>query len=310
MQTNNGLNRLCRYTPIQPEPGVWPNFNRTSYDSIPAISSTVLKRWMQDEQVPARFEYWLNHRWDEARSNALIVGDALDCKVLTPAQFPLLFTTVPPDAPKRPTKIQQQAKKPSPETLQAIGFWNQFNKENEGKTILTSEQMEAVSGMSKSVLQAETTQGVFENCSKAVLVGEILTAPAKAEIDLWSPASSHIIDLKTAADASPNGFGAACAKFGYIHQAIWYLGLANSLGFEEKKQFSWIVVESAPPYVVKAYTFDPETNAQHLTLYHQTLDRMMASFSSLVLALQSDSFNHNADWQPLVVPGWSLKENE
>ena len=302
------FSQLCHQVPWLPDSGIYTNIYREAYDNIAAMSATVLKTWMRTDRVPSKFKWWLDHRWEEQRSPALVLGDALDCKVLTPAEFIHRFCCVPADAPKRPSKMQLNAKKPSPETLQAIGYWNAFNEENKDKVVLTPEQMEAVNGMEKSVLQSESTHGVFENCTKAVLVGEIWNYPAKAEIDLWDGGSTHIIDLKSALDASPSGFGVAVARYGYLEQAIWYLMLARALGFE-KLQFTWIVVESEVPHVMQVYTLDPSLVVKHSEIYAATLSRMMDAFSSLVDALEDQDYKDPVDWQPLELPAWYLSQN-
>ena len=54
-------------------------------------------------------------------------GSMLDCW-LTEGEdaFNARYVYVPADAPKRPTSAQLKAKKPSPETLDAIAYWAQF----------------------------------------------------------------------------------------------------------------------------------------------------------------------------------------
>lgn len=66
-----------------------------------------------------------------------------------------------------------------------------------------------------------------------------------------------ITDLKSAADASPEGFARAAYNLGYSIQNYWY-----SEGFEqitgEMLPFAFIVCEPEPPYLVGCYELDDE----------------------------------------------------
>ena len=180
-----GYPELCRGEAVQNiGPGIYQHIPRTTYDNIPAMSSSVIKKWLRLQSTPSVFKYWLDNRWDETPTESLLIGSALDCMRLD-GLFSAMFTTVPPDAPRRPSKSQVNAKKPSPETLGAIAWWDKFQKENQGKTLLSTDQLRRVIGMNKALGANLGLDGVFQHCKKSVLVGEIDNWPAKAEIDLW-----------------------------------------------------------------------------------------------------------------------------
>lgn len=70
-----------------------------------------------------------------------------------------------------------------------------------------------------------------------------------------------IIDIKTAADASPEGFRRAITNFKYHKQAMFYrdgLAASGKKGYEGAADwpFFWIVVESKAPFCVGVYTMD------------------------------------------------------
>lgn len=64
-----------------------------------------------------------------------------------------------------------------------------------------------------------------------------------------------ITDLKTTADASPEGFRRSVAKYGYYMQGPWYReGLAACLGCEPcDVDFVFIVIPTVPPYLPMLY---------------------------------------------------------
>jgi exodeoxyribonuclease VIII len=117
---------FCNGVPLPFAPGIYRNMAREVYDRIPALSSTVIKKWIKLQSVPSVFKHWVDHRWEEQPTEALLLGSALDCLRLENGLFASKFITVPPDAPKRPSSVQRNAKKPSPETVGAIAWWNRF----------------------------------------------------------------------------------------------------------------------------------------------------------------------------------------
>jgi exodeoxyribonuclease VIII len=300
------FNDLARGAALPTPRGLYPGMSREHYDRIPLISNTVLKRWMELGGIPSKFGYWLQTRWEEQPTEALILGQALDTLVLEPDQFSNRFATVPSDAPKRPTSVQRNAKKPSPETLHAIGFWNKFAADNVGKTVLDTSQMGRVAGMKHALSRpGNGTYGIFEGCKKTTIVGEFNQWNAKGEVDLWNTSTSHMLDLKTAQDATPEAFGRAAIRFGYIEQATFYLQLAKSAGFD-KTAFTWCVVESEPPHSVAVYTFDTENIPEHNDVYNATLNRMRAAHKALLSQLMEGIYPDVSDWRPLEIPGYVI----
>lgn len=64
-----------------------------------------------------------------------------------------------------------------------------------------------------------------------------------------------IVDLKTSADASEEGFAKSMADYGYVRQEVQYReGLAACLGCDPGDiDFVFVVVESEPPYLTATY---------------------------------------------------------
>ena len=66
-----------------------------------------------------------------------------------------------------------------------------------------------------------------------------------------------LVDIKTARDASPDGFTRAVATHGYHHQHAWYVDLYQALtGVEPALVF--VTVEPEPPYLVAVHQLDGE----------------------------------------------------
>jgi hypothetical protein len=301
------LDALCHGTPVAVEPGVHLNMPRTEYDRIPAISATVLKKWLQLEAVPSEFSYWLKTRWDEPISESLLIGLALDTMLLEPGLFERKFAVIPENAPTKPSRRQREAKKPSPESIGAIAWWDSFNAKANGKQILTNPQCEIVNRMLAALRESQSIDGVFENCQKVVLIGELFGLPAKAEIDLWNVRIPHILDLKTAADVSPIWFADAARKFGYLEQASFYLLLARACGFDFKRIFTFIAVRNTAPWTVKPHQFAPFDDTDHWGLFEGTSARLKRAAAELSQRLDAGEFQDDLDWQLLKFPEWVVR---
>lgn len=301
-----GYPELCRYLPVKLAPGIHHNVSRETYDSIPAMSATVIKKWLRYKDTPSVFKYWLDNRWDETPTEALIIGSALDCLRLD-GIFSSKYTTVPPGAPKRPTKAQVNAKSPSEATLGAIAFWDKFQTENKGKTILTQEQLTRVLGMNKALREAPSLTGVFEHCRKTVLVGEIDGWPCKCEVDLWNDASHHVMDIKTAEDVGPKWFTTAIERFGYVTQAAFYLAIAENLGVE-KHFFDFIAVGNEEPYPVRVHSLNTEDSG-HLVVCAAELYRIKEALRELTRRLTEMDFSDDNDWHLIEFPEWKIAKD-
>ena len=68
-------------------------------------------------------------RLPQEQTKAMIIGSAFHSLLLEPNGFPSEFLTVEPFAPKKPTLSQRNAKKPSAATLEAIAYWDEFEKQ-------------------------------------------------------------------------------------------------------------------------------------------------------------------------------------
>ena len=68
--------------------------------------------------------------------------------------------------------------------------------------------------------------------------------------------TNSIIDLKSAADASPDGFARAAANFGYGMQAVWYQDATEAL-LGRRLRFVFVCVEKEPPHQIGLYVISP-----------------------------------------------------
>ena len=307
------LNFICKNpetpVPLPPKSSLYEAMPREEYNNVPALSYSLIKRWMDMESVPQKFKWWLTHRWEEEKSESLLLGLALDATIL--GGFDKHFAIVPMDSPKRPSAYLRAAKKPSADTKFAIEWWDKFLESNAGKFILAKGEMNIVEQMVNSLLHSKATDkgAIFKECKKTTAINLELFGgfPWKSEFDLWNPSTEHMCDLKLTRDAAAPSFGRDAVTYGYDIQAAVYLSMAQSLG-KEKSMFDFVCVEKEEPYTVKVYRFNLQ-NDRHHRLFQSVCKRIEQSAKNL-LALSEQGFEEDGLWEDLQLPDYALKQSE
>ena len=230
--------------------------SNAEYHALDYVSKSHL-----DEVNKSPFHYWdkyINPNSVEIEpTKQMLLGSAMHTMVLEPELFEKEYIVESANAPKRPTAIQRNAKKPSSQTLDAIAYWEEFDKKAVGKNLISIDDYERLTIMKQRIFDhpAASTilslSGVSEQSYqwKDNQTGEI----CKSRPDFHTDDGTLIVDLKTTSDASELGFQKSVHNFRYHVQAGFYLR-----SIKEAEQFVFIAVESKPPYLVAVYNASPE----------------------------------------------------
>lgn len=284
--------------------GFIPQTN-AEYHSAPGISKSKL-----DLIARSPAHYWAAYldpdRATPEPTPALILGSAVHSAILEPDQFGSEYVCPPEDAPKRPTAVQINAKKPSQETLEAIDFWRMFEATNEGKTLLTRDQYTTAIAMCNAVHRHPVASRLLTGgrAEQSVYAIDPETgALVKCRLDYFLDGAGMIVDLKTTEDASPSGFGRSAANFRYHVQTAWYQDVMRAAFGDAPPYWVFVAVEKSPPYAVGVYHVDAAT---------ADLGRRMAR-RDLHKLLECERLGQWPDYgtesQALVLPGWYVKQN-
>ena len=217
------------------------NLSNADYHASPYVSKSHL-----DLIDKSPYHYWDRYinpdRIIPEPTKAMLLGSAFHTIVLEPHLFERDYIVEPADAPKRPTAVQRNAKKPSNQTLEAIAFWDEFDKKANKKTLVSLEDFERLTIMKQRVNEhpaASTILGMKGICEQSYKWTDKTTGElCKSRPDFHTEDGSLIVDLKTTGDASELGFQKSDHNFRYHVQAGWYLR-----SIEEAKQFVFIAVE-------------------------------------------------------------------
>jgi exodeoxyribonuclease VIII len=139
-------------------PSIIPNLESGIYHRHEAVS----KHGLDDfRRAPAYYE-WKRKNPRETTSPALLFGSLYHTAMLEPELLPKIYATVPADAPKKPTRVQREAKKPSIETIEAIQWWDRFQDSNEGKIIVDAEDITKCHQMREAMLKNAACRNALE----------------------------------------------------------------------------------------------------------------------------------------------------
>jgi exodeoxyribonuclease VIII len=282
--------------------GIRKDLGHNEYLSIEALSAHGCKRIVSSS--PAHFRYDRDF-WSEETTRALDRGTALHMAILEPERYPDEVISRPEDAPKKPTAAQWAAKKPSPSSVEAMKWWGEFNAQCEGKLVLRADDARSIAGMAAAVrkhpfFQAYMLDETAESEVSFQWTDARLNIPCKARFD-YLRGDRIAVDVKSCADASPEGFARACAKYLYHLQAAWYNNAHEHLRNESLKAFIFLAVESEPPHGVAAYVL--EANA--LTFGARRCEDAMLLYAQ---SLQTGYWRAYSDKvQLLSLPAWATR---
>lgn len=191
--------------------------------------------------------------------------------------------------------------------------WTAFKEAGEGRVILNGEEHERAVNATKAVIKHDDASKLLPVCSKqvaAVIEHPRLKLRMKGLIDMLPNAQhcdplllAYAFDLKTASDASPEGFAKACWEFGYDIQAAFYMDVLNFLG-RDVKNFGFIVVENKPPHLVKIHYLLRES--QIIRRARQKYEDWMMSYSNCVKL--NDWPGYTASWSEIQYKPWMLRD--
>jgi hypothetical protein len=84
----------------------------------------------------------------------------------------------------------------------------------------------------------------------------------RARPDCMTPDRAIILDIKTAADASPQAMERSIRSYGYLQSAALYLDGLEAVTGERPKEFWIVAIEKDAPYAVATYPLEPEDIAR------------------------------------------------
>lgn len=231
------------------------------YHAVQAFSATGMRHM-------ARSPWHYRNRVETMPTRPMLRGTLAHCAVLEPDAMATRYAVVPEDAPRRPTAAQWAAKKPNESSQAAMDWWRAFEQRCEGKRIVSAADY-AVTQLQLAALAANPTiaETLASGYGEASVfwIDEATGVFCKARPDWVHPVGERgvlLVDLKTTADESPNGFGRAAARMRHhIQRAHYIAGFERATGLKVI-DFVFAAVTSAPPVLAVPYVLTDEVAEQ------------------------------------------------
>lgn len=174
-----------------------------------------------------------------------------------------------------------------------------FELANLGKTVVDMDQFQRAQRVKQAVDMHPIANMLFKDGkAEATLLWEQYGIPCKARFDYLR--SSDIVDLKTAQDASAEGFSRAIATYQYHMQAAHYAeGLKACSGWE-MDNFFFVAVETDAPFNIGIYNIDQ-------TAMQVGRELMRKASIAYKLAQDAESWHgYEPSIQTLGLPKWAM----
>lgn len=242
---------------------------------------------------PQHFKYEMENPSEQ--SKALLFGIALHSYILEPELFDKEYAVIP--ACDRRTKEGKE-------------IYRQFLFDNEGKFLISQEDMDAIKQMSESVRSIPIANKLLEGKHEQSFfwTDEMTKEKCKCRPDILTEigGTTIIADLKTCESAQTDSFMKDAVKYGYDMQSYMYTeGVKKNTGKE--CCFVFIAIEKKPPYAVNILQADKymmlrgeDLFREYLGMYHYCKENNnWYGYNGI-----------NGDINNLSLPAWLMKDYE
>ena len=296
--------------PDYPSGTVIHNHPEWKYRAAPGLSSTALKCFAN--QSPRHYQYhFLGDPQPRTPSDAMVLGSLVHCMVL------------------EPDKVKDRYLHDSEGMMRTLDDFKQYCRE-QGLAV-TGKRDELMQRVLEHDPQAPVFDVICQNTHKTLVKqsiweaaermcdsvrhcrdAQLLLSHGDAEVSVWREDEDTgllckcradllrndriVVDLKTAACASPAGFARAIAQHGYDLQDQHYCNVLDT------DLMLFIVVESEPPYLCQVYELDDYSRSVTYRRYRHCLDQMAECIENKAWPGYSDMA------ETLSLPGWYLKQ--
>lgn len=262
------------------------DISNDDYHAGPGISKSHLDAIAEKSPLHYWHKYINPERERAEPTTAMKLGTAIHSAILEPDLFATNFVQAP--AFNRRTK-------------EGRALAEEFEAKNEGKTVLTPEDHQTCLTIRDRVYAHPLAAGLLKD-GKAEQsyyandpeTGELI----KCRFDYLLDSGEMAIDVKSAIDASPAGFGRAVGNLRYDVAPAWYFDVLDVLYGEVPDHWVWLVVEKEPPYAIGIYYVLPE-------MVQRAREAARRDFMRIVECKQKDHWpDYALNIQAVELPGW------
>ena len=245
-------------------PGVYPDI---SIDVYHGDTTTISKSGLDNiNQCPAI--YYARHldpnRPPPPDRGGQLEGSLAHCATLEPLEFEKRYAVPPGDAPRRPTDLQRNAKKPSEATLEAIAWWDLWLAQSNGLKPITRAQADTAWRQAASIHALPEISDALKNGQAEVSVywqdptTGVACRSRPDYVHQLANDSVILLDVKTYTTADPDDFARQLARKRYHVQAAFYKdGYEHATG-KQVAGFVFVAVATEYPYLSCSFVLDDD----------------------------------------------------
>lgn len=217
--------------------------NNEEYRQLNALAQSDLKLILHSDK------HFVNrHRILNRETQAMKLGTAFHEAVCEPEKFKNNYLQLPSVMPNgEPINRRKKAHKE---------YLEELSLANPDKIALTEDEMDDLTGMLLSLTEHPVANSLFRGgLAEQVKTWKHETWDCKGKCDYFCEThpllgNKILVELKTAADASPEAFAREVQKRGYDFQAAWY-----KEGFNADRVIT-VAVEKVFPYAIGVYDME------------------------------------------------------
>lgn len=239
--------------------GLYEGMSNEEYHAAPGLSNTGLT-----ELARSPWHYYSRFldpsRPERERKAGQFEGTIAHCAILEPDEFMRRYVVTPSNAPRRPTAAQWNAKNPSPESVQAMAWWSNWEAENEGREVVSHDDYSRVLRQAESVRRIREVRELFQHGKAELSAFATADGVLKKCRPDWTAyvggGDVILIDVKTVGDAKPDEMARHIGRKGYYRQAAHYWRTFEQASGLRVVAFKFLAVESEWPYAASLTQLD------------------------------------------------------
>lgn len=242
------------------------------YLAVDAFSSSAMRDF-------ARSPWHYKNRVPLTPTKPMLSGTLAHCATLEPNALAGRYLICPDNAPRRPTAAQWGAKNPSETSQAAMAWWRDFEAQAKNREIISADTYGITQAQVAALKADPYISEILRNGEPEVSVFWIdkktgVYCKARPDMVQWLGGGRvRMLELKTTADESPDGFSRVLTNMGYHRARSHYIsGYEHASGYKVE-EYVFAVVTSAPPVLAVPYLLDDEDAQQGEDECAELLDR-------------------------------------
>jgi hypothetical protein len=223
------------------------------------ISASDIKNFLYS---PKYYYYNRYEKKEKEDARHFAIGSAIHEIILEPHLFNQHYAVCP--------KVDRRTK-------DGKAAYENFLKENAGKTTIFEDEIDVIQGIGEEALKNKTLMELVSDCYKEISVysvDEKTGLNVRMRPDALHKTKSKITDLKSCLSSSPKDFKNDVFKYGYSISAAFY---SDFIG---RQNYIFAALEKAPPYQISLFMLEDEKIEWGRQQYRMALDLMKYCFDN------------------------------